>query len=197
MIRTDQSPRFGTHVIRRLTVKFNHHRVYNLHMFCLAKVESGLANRFLCSSTHTEACTRREREREERGEERERERERERWERGGEREGERERERRGCREREERERERRERERGEEEREEREREEERERWEREERERERERGEERGERERERERRERERCGSDTTFQTTPQRMDTYKQSYVKIPVLASILVNTVGYVLS
>ncbi len=35
MIRTDQSPRFGTHVIRGLTDKFNHHRVkvYHLHEF--------------------------------------------------------------------------------------------------------------------------------------------------------------------
>ncbi len=52
---------------------------------------------------------------------------------------------------------------------------------------------------------ERERNDSDTAFQTMPQRTDTYThthththtQSYVKIPVLASILVNTVGYVLS
>jgi len=35
MIRTDQSPRFGTHVIPGLTDKFNHHRVkvYHLHEF--------------------------------------------------------------------------------------------------------------------------------------------------------------------
>ncbi len=35
MIRTDQSPRLGTHVIRGLTDKFNHHRVkvYHLHTF--------------------------------------------------------------------------------------------------------------------------------------------------------------------
>ncbi len=45
--------------------------------------------------------------------------------------------------------------------------------------------------------RERERHDSDTAFQTMPQRMDTCTQSYVKIPVLASILVNTVDYVLS
>ncbi len=40
VIRTDQTPRFGTHVIRGLTVKFNHHRVkvYNLHVFCLANL---------------------------------------------------------------------------------------------------------------------------------------------------------------
>ncbi len=33
--RMDQSPRFGTHVIRGLTDKFNHHRVkvYHLHVF--------------------------------------------------------------------------------------------------------------------------------------------------------------------
>ncbi len=36
----------------------------------------------------------------------------------------------------------------------------------------------------------RERHDSDTVFQTTPQRMDADTQSYVKIPVLASILVN-------
>ncbi len=66
-LRKDQSPRFGTHVIHRLTVKFNHHRVkvYHLHVFCLAKVESRLVHRFLCSAAvaHTEACTdKRERE---------------------------------------------------------------------------------------------------------------------------------------
>ncbi len=35
MIRTDQFPWFGTHVIRGLTDKFNHYRVkeYNLHAF--------------------------------------------------------------------------------------------------------------------------------------------------------------------
>ncbi len=42
---------------------------------------------------------------------------------------------------------------------------------------------------------ERERRDSETAFQTTPQRMDTHThthtQSYVKIPVLASILVNS------
>ncbi len=55
VIRTDQSPRFGTHVIRGLTDKFNHHRVkvYLLHVL-----------RFLRSAAaaHTEARTRRERE---------------------------------------------------------------------------------------------------------------------------------------
>ncbi len=114
VIRTVQSPRFGTRVICELTVKFNHHivKVYQLHVFCLAnwpiqtisdhsdEVESGLAHRFLCSAAA--ARTRRERERE----------------------------------------------------------------------------------------RERERRDSDIAFQTTPQRMDAYTQSYVKIPVLASILVN-------
>ncbi len=64
VIRTDQSPRFCTHVIRRLTDNFNHHRVkvYNLHALCLAKVELGLPHHFLRSSAaaHTEACTRRE-----------------------------------------------------------------------------------------------------------------------------------------
>ncbi len=45
-------PRFGTHVIRGLTVKFNHNRVkvYHLHVFCLAKVESGLVHCFLYSA---------------------------------------------------------------------------------------------------------------------------------------------------
>ncbi len=40
MILTDQTPRFGTHVICGLTVKFNHHRVkvYYLHVFCLASL---------------------------------------------------------------------------------------------------------------------------------------------------------------
>ncbi len=40
MIHTDQTPQFSTHVIRWLTVKFNHHRVkvYYLHMFCLANL---------------------------------------------------------------------------------------------------------------------------------------------------------------
>ncbi len=35
MIRTDQSARFGSHVIRGLTEKFNHQRVkvYHLHVF--------------------------------------------------------------------------------------------------------------------------------------------------------------------
>ncbi len=33
MIRTDQSPRFGTHVIRGLTDKFNHHRVKVSHLY--------------------------------------------------------------------------------------------------------------------------------------------------------------------
>ncbi len=38
MIRTDQTPRFGTHVIHGLTVKLNHHRVklYHLQAFYLA-----------------------------------------------------------------------------------------------------------------------------------------------------------------
>ncbi len=36
MIRMDQSPRFGTHVIRGLTDKFNRVKVYHLHAlrFC-------------------------------------------------------------------------------------------------------------------------------------------------------------------
>ncbi len=80
MICTDQSPWFGTHVIRRLTVKFNHHRVkaYHFHPFCIAKVESRLAHRFLHLLSHTLKRTQRERERErEREIERERERDRE------------------------------------------------------------------------------------------------------------------------
>ncbi len=54
VIRTDQSPRFGTHVIRGLTDKFNHHRVKVYHLHAL---------RFLRSATaaHAEARTRRER----------------------------------------------------------------------------------------------------------------------------------------
>ncbi len=96
----DQTPRFGTHVIRGLTDKFYHHsvKVYNLHVF-----------RDSAAAAHTEARTQRERERERRD--------------------------------------------------------------------------------------------SDTMFQTMPQRMDTHThthtRSYVKIPVLESILVNPVGYVLS
>ncbi len=37
LIRTDQTPRFGTHVIHGLTVKLNHHRVklYHLQVFVL------------------------------------------------------------------------------------------------------------------------------------------------------------------
>ncbi len=46
-------------------------------------------------------------------------------------------------------------------------------------------------------RRERERERERGTIQTTPQRMETYTHKVVKMPVLASILVNTVGYVLS
>ncbi len=103
MIRTDQSPRFGTHVIRGLTDKFNRVKVYHLH-----------ALRF-CAQPLPRTLKRAHAERE----------------------------------------------------------------------------------------REKEKHDLDTAFQTTPQRMDTYThththtQSYVKIPVLANILVNTVSYVLS
>ncbi len=66
VLRTDQSPQFGTHVISGLTDTFIHHRVkvYHLHVFCLAKVESGLTHRFLRSAAaaNTEAHTLRERE---------------------------------------------------------------------------------------------------------------------------------------
>ncbi len=48
--------------------------------------------------------------------------------------------------------------------------------------------------------RERERCDSDTTVSdnaSTDGYTHTHTQNYVKIPVLASILVNAVGYVIS
>ncbi len=54
VIRTDQSPRFGTHVIRGLTDKFNHHRVKVYHLQVLRFLRSAAA-------AHTEARTRRER----------------------------------------------------------------------------------------------------------------------------------------
>ncbi len=66
VLRTYQSPQFGTHVISGLTDTFIHQRVkvYHLHVFYLAKVESGLTHRFLRSAaaTHTEAHTLSERE---------------------------------------------------------------------------------------------------------------------------------------
>ncbi len=55
VIRTDQSPRFGTHVIRGLTDKFNHHRVKVYHLHVLRFLRSAAA-------AHTEARTRWERE---------------------------------------------------------------------------------------------------------------------------------------
>ncbi len=72
MFHTDQSPRFGTHVIRGLTDKFNHHRVkdvYHLNMFRDRRS-------VFCAQPlpHTLKRARRERERE-----CERERERERY----------------------------------------------------------------------------------------------------------------------
>ncbi len=54
VIRTDQSPRFGTHVIRGLTDKFNHHRVKVYHLHALSFLRSAAA-------AHAEARTRRER----------------------------------------------------------------------------------------------------------------------------------------
>ncbi len=57
VIRTDQSPRFGTHVIRGLTDKFNHHRVKVYHLHALRFLRSAAA-------AHTEARTHAERERE-------------------------------------------------------------------------------------------------------------------------------------
>ncbi len=79
MICTDQSPWFGTHVIRRLSVKFNHHRVkaYHFHPFCIAKVESRLTHRFLHLLSRTLKRTHRDRETE-RDRERDRDRERQR-----------------------------------------------------------------------------------------------------------------------
>ncbi len=54
VIRTDQSPRFGTHVIRGLTDKFNHHRVKVYHLHVLRFLRSAAA-------AHAEARTCRER----------------------------------------------------------------------------------------------------------------------------------------
>ncbi len=55
----DQSPRIGTHVIRGLTDKFNHHRVkvYHLHALCFLRS---------AAAAHAEARTEREREKERR-----------------------------------------------------------------------------------------------------------------------------------
>ncbi len=66
VIRTDQSPRFGTHVIRGLTDKFNHHRVkvYHLHVLRFHTLKRAHAEARTRWSAHTLKHAHAERERE-------------------------------------------------------------------------------------------------------------------------------------
>ncbi len=77
VICTDQIPRFGTHAIRGLTVKFNHHRVkvilcscfvlpiYPFKPFYTIQAEENVCTVFFTAAVHTRSeHTQRERERE-------------------------------------------------------------------------------------------------------------------------------------